>query len=207
MQDDPPQDEPEESQSDKSDVDDGEAVDISGTEIEAGNTDGAVSNAEQELPQSLLPVDSLAGDIESIVASDVFVNEGLASVVLETDGSGSLLVQGSELKDNKEISGIESSGIIDSDSTIEGSDVSSAISAENCFMEVEGDLFLEEGEVKAWDVDLGEFLNDGEGDPVPTFTLKTFFEQDVQIIILALIFFLGVAVVIGLLFCMHFGYV
>ena len=206
MQDDPPQDEPEESQSDKSDVDDGEAVDISGTEIEAGNTDGAVSNAEQELPQSLLPVDSLAGDIESIVASDVFVNEGLASVVLETDGSGSLLVQGSELKDNKEISGIESSGIIVSDSTIKGSDVGSAISAENSFIE-EGGLFLEKVEVKAWDVDLGEFLNDGEGDPVPTFTLKTFFEQDVPIIILALIFFLGVAVVIVLLFCMHFGYV
>ena len=55
--------------------------------------------------------------------------------------------------------------------------------------------------------DLGEYLNDGEGDPVPTFTLKTFFEQDVSIIVLALVCFLVVAVVIVLLFCMHFGYV
>ncbi len=62
-------------------------------------------------------------------------------------------------------------------------------------------------EVKAWDVDLGEFLNDGEGDPVPTFTLKTFFEQDVPIIVLALVCFLVVVVAIVLLFCMYFGYV
>ena len=61
-------------------------------------------------------------------------------------------------------------------------------------------------EVKAWDVDLGEFLNDGEGDPVPTFTLKAFFEQDVPIIVLALVCFLVVAVAIVLLFCMYFGY-
>jgi len=203
MQDDPLNDELDESQSDSSDVDDNDATEISEAETEKPNTGDADSNGVEEPPQSLLLGDSLAGDIESIVASDVFVDEGLASVVLETDGSGSLLVQGSGLKDNKEISGIESSGIIDSDSTIEGSDVGSAIS----FMEVEGGLFLEGGEVKAWDVDLGEFLNDGEGDPVPTFTLKTFFEQDVPIIVLALVCFLVVVVVIVLLFCMHFGYV
>ena len=88
----------------------------------------------------------------------------MASVVLETDGSGSLLVQGSGLKENNEISGIESSGIIDSDPTIEGSDVGSAISGESGVI-MEGGLSLEGDEVKAWDVDLGEFLNDIEEDP------------------------------------------
>ena len=124
----------------------------------------AASGAAEEPAQSLLLGDSLSGDIESIVASDIFVDEGLASVVLETDGSGSLLVQGSGLKDNKEISGIESSGIIDSDPTIEGSDVGSAISGESGVI-MEGGLSLEGDEVKAWDVDLGEFLNDIEEDP------------------------------------------
>ncbi len=212
MQDDPPQDELDESQSDISDVDDNDATEISEAETEKPNTGDADSNGVEEPPQSLLLGDSLAGDIESIVASDIFVDEGLASVVLETDGSGSLLVQGSELKDNKEISGIESSGIIDSDSTIEGSDVGDAASEGGPFgIDYAKMTFWEflfgVDEVKAWDVDLGEFLNDGEGDPVPTFTLKTFFEQDVQIIVLALVFFLGVGVVIVLLFCMHFGYV
>ncbi|MGI9446039.1 MAG: hypothetical protein ACR2NI_00090 [Pirellulales bacterium] len=72
MQDDPPEDEPEESQSENSDVDDGDAVDVSGIEIEVGTTDGGDSNAEQELPQNLVLGDSLTGDIESIVASDIF---------------------------------------------------------------------------------------------------------------------------------------
>ena len=184
MQDDPPEDEPEESQSDKSDVDDGDAVDVSGIEIEVGNTEGAVSNAEQELPQNLVLGDSLAGDIESIVASDVFVDEGLASVVLETDGSGSLLVQGSELKDNKEISGIESSGIIEdkADLTDVGSLSREARGpfgidyAKMTFWE-----FLFGGvDVEDWDVDLGEFLKDFEEDPDAATMLGTANEFDLD---------------------------
>ena len=95
----------------------------------------------------------------------------------------------------------------DFEEIVDVTDIGSAISGESYFMEVEGGLFLEGDEVKAWDVDLGEFLNDGEGDPVPTFTLKTFFEQDVPIIVLALVCFLVVVVAIVLLFCMYFGYV
>ena len=40
----------------------------------------------EEPAQSLVLGDSLAGDIESIVASDIFIDE--ASAVFETDGSG-----------------------------------------------------------------------------------------------------------------------
>ena len=71
MQDDPPEDEPEESQSENSDVDDGDAVDISGIEIEVGNTDGTDSKGIEE-PQRLVLDDSLTGELEHIVASDIF---------------------------------------------------------------------------------------------------------------------------------------
>lgn len=142
----------------------GDEIELSGIDVDLSDVGSAASGAAEEPAQSLLLGDSLAGDIESIVASDIFVDEGLASVVLETDGSGSLLVQGSGLKENNEISGIESSGIIDSDPTIEGSDVGSAISGESGVI-MEGGLSLEGDEVKAWDVDLGEFLNDIEEDP------------------------------------------
>ena len=83
--------------------------------------------------------------------------------MLETDGSGSLLVQGSGVKENNQTSGIESSGIIDSDPSIEGSDVGSAISGESGVI-MEGAFHLRVMR-KAWDVDLGEFLNDIEEDP------------------------------------------
>ena len=142
----------------------GDEIELSGIDVDLSDVGSAASGAAEEPAQSLLLGDSLAGDIESIVASDIFVDEGLASVVLETDGSGSLLVQGSALKENNEISGIESSGIIDSDPTHEGSDVGSAISGESGVI-MEGGLSLEGDEVKAWDVDLGEFLNDVEEDP------------------------------------------
>ena len=142
----------------------GDEIELSGIDVDLSDVGSAASGTAEEPAQSLLLGDSLAGDIESIVASDIFVDEGLASVVLETDGSGSLLVQGSGLKENNEISGIESSGIIDSDPTIEGSDVGSAISGESGVI-MEGGLSLEGDEVKAWDVDLGEFLNDIEEDP------------------------------------------
>ncbi len=196
MQDDPQNDELDESQSESSDVDDNDATEISESETEKPNTGDADSNGVEEPPQSLLLGDSLAGDIESIVASDIFVDEGLASAVLETDGSGSLLVQGSELKDNKEISGIESSGIIDSDSTIEGSDVGSlSREAGNPFGTDYARMtfweFLFGGvdeEIKAWDVDLGEYLNDVEEDPdadtllgaVKDFELDAELEDDIE---------------------------
>ena len=64
MQDDPPQDEPEESQSDKSGVL-GEEIEISGIDVDLS-------------------------DIKSILASNIFLDEGSPSAVLETDESGNL---------------------------------------------------------------------------------------------------------------------
>ena len=137
------------------------------------------SNAEEleevGSPQSLVLGDSLAGDIESIVAaSDILVDEGLASVILETDESGSFIVKGSDSKKSNELS-----GIIDSDQALEGSNIGSSLSGESgVFME--GGLSLEGGEVKAWDVDLGEFLNDVEEDPDAATMLGTANEFDLD---------------------------
>ncbi len=142
----------------------GDDIELSGIDVDLSDLGSEPSAGGEEPAQSLVLGDSLAGDIESIVASDIFVDEALASVVLETDGSGSLLVQGSGVKENNQTSGIESGGIIDSDLSIEGSDVGSAISGESGVI-MEGGLSLEGDEVKAWDVDLGEFLNDIEEDP------------------------------------------
>jgi len=142
----------------------GDDIQLSGIDVDLSDLGSEPSAGGEEPVQSLVLGDSLAGDIESIVASDIFVDEALASVVLETDGSGSLLVQGSGVKENNQTSGIESSGIIDSDPSIEGSDVGSAISGESGVI-MEGGISLEGDEVKAWDVDLGEFLNDIEEDP------------------------------------------
>jgi len=142
----------------------GDEIELSGIDVDLSDLGSEPSAGDEEQAQSLLLGDSLAGDIESIVASDIFVDEALASVVLETDGSASLLVQGSGVKETNETSGFESSGIIDSDPSIEGSDVGSAISGESGVI-MEGGLSLEGDEVKAWDVDLGEFLNDIEEDP------------------------------------------
>ena len=142
----------------------GDDIQLSGIDVDLSDLGSEPSAGGEEPAQSLVLGDSLAGDIESIVASDIFVDEALASVVLETDGSGSLLVQGSGVKESNQTSGIESSGIIDSDPSIEGSDVGSAISGESGVI-MEGGLSLEGDEVKAWDVDLGEFLNDIEEDP------------------------------------------
>ena len=138
----------------------GDDIDLSGIDVDLSDA----SNAEQlegaESPQSLVLGDSLAGDIESIVAtSDILIDEGLASVILEADEAGSFIVEGSDSKKSNELS-----GIIDSDQAIEGSNIGSSLSGESgVFME--GGLSLEGGEVKAWDVDLGEFLNDVEEDP------------------------------------------
>ena len=142
----------------------GDDIELSGIDVDLSDLGSEPSAGGEEPAQSLVLGDSLAGDIESIVASDIFVDEALASVVLETDGSGSLLVQGSGVKENNQTSGIESGGIIDSDPSIEGSNVGSAISGESGVI-MEGGLSLEGDEVKAWDVDLGEFLNDIEEDP------------------------------------------
>ena len=142
----------------------GDDIELSGIDVDLSDLGSEPSAGGEEPAQSLVLGDSLAGDIESIVASDIFVDEALASAVLETDGSGSLLVQGSGVKENNQTSGIESGGIIDSDPSIEGSNVGSAISGESGVI-MEGGLSLEGDEVKAWDVDLGEFLNDIEEDP------------------------------------------
>ena len=138
----------------------GDDIDLSGIDVDLSDASNAEELEEAGSPQSLLLGDSLAGDIESIVAaSDILVDEGLASVILETDESGSFIVKGSDSKKSNELS-----GIIDSDQALEGSNIGSSLSGESgVFME--GGLSLEGGEVKAWDVDLGEFLNDVEEDP------------------------------------------
>ena len=143
----------------------GKSVDISGIDIDLSGVDIADSAAAEEPAQSLVLGDSLAGDIESIVASDIFIDEGLASAVFETDGSGSVVIQDSgsiEASNSSDfIDDNETSGIIDSDPLSDGSDIGSAISD----VKMEGGLSLEDGKIQAWDVDLGEFLNDVEDDP------------------------------------------
>ena len=143
----------------------GKSVDISGIDIDLSGVDIADSAAAEEPAQSLVLGDSLAGDIESIVASDIFIDEGLASAVFETDGSGSVVIQDSgsiEASNSSDfIEDNETSGIIDSDPLGDGSDIGSAISD----VKMEGGLSLEDGKIQAWDVDLGEFLNDVEDDP------------------------------------------
>ena len=142
----------------------GKSVDISGIDIDLSGVDIADSAAAEEPAQSLVLGDSLAGDIESIVASDIFIDEGLASAVFETDGSGSVVIQDSgsiEASNSSDfIEDNETSGIIDSD-PLGDSDIGSAISD----VKMEGGLSLEDGKIQAWDVDLGEFLNDVEDDP------------------------------------------
>ena len=143
----------------------GKSVDISGIDIDLSGVDIADSAAAEEPAQSLVLGDSLAGDIESIVASDIFIDEGLASAVFETDGSGSVVIQDSgsieAINSSDFIEDNETSGIIDSDPLSDGSDIGSAISD----VKMEGGLSLEDGKIQAWDVDLGEFLNDVEDDP------------------------------------------
>ena len=143
----------------------GKSVDISGIDIDLSGVDIADSAAAEEPAQSLVLGDSLAGDIESIVASDIFIDEGLASAVFETDGSGSVVIQDSgsiEASNSSDfIDDNETSGIIDSDPLSDSSDIGSAISD----VKMEGGLSLEDGKIQAWDVDLGEFLNDVEDDP------------------------------------------
>ena len=188
MQDDPPEDEPNESQSQSCDDDESDAVEISGVEIEVGNTDGEDSNEEEDPPQRLVLGDSLAGDIESIVASDNSVDEALASDKrtnseggvecvwannFEPDPSSEEWIEFDCNPDHSQAGGFldaeesksessDASGIIEDDIGIiycgERRDVSSVINPL-------GGLSLEGGEVKAWDVDLGEFLKDVEDDP------------------------------------------
>ena len=157
-----------------------EEIEISGIDVDLSNVGLADSAGTEEPAQSLVLGDSLAGDIESIVASDIFVDEGFASAVFETDESGSVVVQGSESLELSDASGIiednNQSGIIDSDPTIEGSDIGSAISD----VKMEGGLSLEDGKIQAWDVDLGEFLNDVEDDPDAATMLGTANEFDLD---------------------------
>ena len=152
----------------------GDDIDLSGIDVDLSDASNAEELEEAGSPQSLVLGDSLAGDIESIVAaSDILVDEGLASVILETDESGSFIVEGDSKKSN------ELSGIIDSDQALEGSNIGSSLSGESgVFME--GGLSLEGGEVKAWDVDLGEFLNDVEEDPDAATMLGTANEFDLD---------------------------
>ena len=149
----------------------GEEIEISGIDVDLSDVGLADPVGTEEPAQSLVLGDSLAGDIESIVASDIFVDEGLASAVFETDGSGSVVVQDSGSILPGDVSGIieDGSGIIDSDLTGEGSDVGSALSD----VKMEGGLSLEDGKIQAWDVDLGEFLNDVEDDPEAASMLGT----------------------------------
>ena len=72
-----------------------EEIEISGIDVDLSDVGLADSSETEEPAQSLVLGDSLAGDIESIVASDIFVDEGFASAVFETDESGSVVVQGS----------------------------------------------------------------------------------------------------------------
>ena len=156
----------------------GEEIEISGIDVDLSDIGLADSAGTEEPAQSLVLGDSLAGDIESIVASDIFIDEGLASAVFETDGSGSVVVQDSGSILPGDASGIieDGSGIIDSDLTVEGSDVGSAISD----VKMEGGLSLEDGKIQAWDVDLGEFLNDVEDDPDAATMLGTANEFDLD---------------------------
>ena len=128
-----------------------EEIDVSGIDVDLSDVGLADSVGTEEPAQSLVLGDSLAGDIESIVASDIFVDEGFASAVFETDESGSVVVQGSGSLDLS-----DTSGIIE-----DNNEVGSAISD----VKMEGGLSLEDGKIQAWDVDLGEFLNDVEDDP------------------------------------------
>ena len=157
-----------------------EEIEISGIDVDLSDVGLADSSETEEPAQSLVLGDSLAGDIESIVASDIFVDEGFASAVFETDESGSVVVQGSGSLELSDTSGIiednNQSGIIDSDPLIEGSDVGSAISD----VKMEGGLSLEDGKIQAWDVDLGEFLNDVEDDPDAATMLGTANEFDLD---------------------------
>ena len=156
----------------------GEEIEISGLDVDLSDIGLADATGTEEPAQSLVLGDSLAGDIESIVASDIFIDEGLASAVFETDGSGSVVVQDSGSILPGDASGIieDGSGIIDSDLTVEGSDVGSAISD----VKMEGGLSLEDGKIQAWDVDLGEFLNDVEDDPDAATMLGTANEFDLD---------------------------
>ena len=156
----------------------GEEIEISGIDVDLSDVGLADPIGTEEPAQSLVLGDSLAGDIESIVASDIFVDEGLASAVFETDGSGSVVVQDSGSILPGDVSGIieDGSGIIDSDLTGEGSDVGSALSD----VKMEGGLSLEDGKIQAWDVDLGEFLNDVEDDPDAATMLGTANEFDLD---------------------------
>ena len=128
-----------------------EEIEVSGIDVDLSDVGLADSVGTEEPAQSLVLGDSLAGDIESIVASDIFVDEGFASAVFETDESGSVVVQGSGSLDLS-----DTSGIIE-----DNNEVGSAISD----VKMEGGLSLEDGKIQAWDVDLGEFLNDVEDDP------------------------------------------
>ncbi len=156
----------------------GEEIEVSGIDVDLSDVGLADPVGTEEPAQSLVLGDSLAGDIESIVASDIFVDEALASAVFETDGSGSVVVQDSGSIPPGDVSGIieDGSGIIDSDLTGEGSDVGSALSD----VKMEGGLSLEDGKIQAWDVDLGEFLNDVEDDPDAATMLGTANEFDLD---------------------------
>ncbi len=152
MQDDPPQDAMDESHGETRDVDDNDATEISEAETEKPNTSEADSNGVEETPQSLVLGDSLAGEIESIVASDISIDERLASAVIETDESESI-----SAKNTEAVLPGDASGILKME------------------YDEEGHLFPDVGSLsrEAGGPYLGEFLNDVEDDPDAATMLET----------------------------------
>ncbi len=75
MQDESSKDELEEPQNKNSDADESDTVDISGIEIEIVSSEFSDSLVAKDPPQSLVLDTSLAGDIRSIVASDISIDK------------------------------------------------------------------------------------------------------------------------------------
>lgn len=123
------------------------AGDLSGIELDDPDTGGSASQPANGAEQSLVVGDSLGGDLdlESLVAGSGMAGE---------EPGDEISVAGSD--------GAEGSGIL-VDSGSGADDVGSQLSGGSGVI-MEGGLSLEGDEVKAWDVDLGEFMNDVEED-------------------------------------------
>lgn len=133
--------------------------------IELGDSDPAVGQAAGG---SAVQGGSLGGsfgsdlDLESLVADSVIAGDAEAKPSNAEDS-----LAGSDLFADDisvtEPEGAEGSGIlVDSGAGSGASDVGSAISGSGVF--IEGGINLEGDDVKPWDVDLGEFMNDVEED-------------------------------------------
>jgi hypothetical protein len=131
------------------------AGDLSAIEISGVDTPGGGAPAA-DAAQSLAVADSLAGDLdlESLVAGSGL--DDLASIV----ASGPASALGSGLFDKESgVANIDSGILIDADP---GSNADPGSQLSN--VDMEGALSLEGDEVKPWNIDLGEFLNDAEDD-------------------------------------------